>query len=249
MKTQDFNLGDLLINKLLINFLIKNKKDIIFDASELDISFCKNVLSDIPNPIFFSTKRNLTYYIQFFFAPFYFDAIILPPGATRKATLFDVKTIFILLYFKLTKIKVIKLGRSYSSNTFLGEYIQKTITFLTHYTLVRDEKSLKRIKLLENQKNIACASDLIILLEKNEQELNKKLDYFIASFRYPQNSTVEEKSIFVKKSAQFLYFYAKKYNLKIKLTWQVSIDEECMRSVECELKKMGLMTELEEITL
>ncbi|MCB1277598.1 polysaccharide pyruvyl transferase family protein [Prosthecobacter sp.] len=247
MKTQDSNLGDLLINKLLIDLLAERADCMLFDVSGVSYKFREAVTADVPSPVIFSTRRDLGYYLKLLLCRKYFDVIIAPPGHAGKAGWRHVVPVVFAFYYRLLGVRYMRLGKSIPHNTGLGALLEKILVLISHHTLVRDQGSLERVRMFQNQRNISCAPDLIVLLFGKEPPATGKHG-LIVSFRfdyYPE----EKRPAFVKQVAELAAHYARQHSLPITLTWQVERDEACVRAVAAELNAMGLGTSLAEVTL
>jgi polysaccharide pyruvyl transferase WcaK-like protein len=248
MKTQDSNLGDLLINKLLIDLLAEKADRMLFDVSGVSKQFREALIADVRSPVIFATKRGLSYYLKLLFCRAYFDVIIAPPGHAGKVSWRHVVPIAFAIYYRLLGVRYMRLGKSIPNNGGLGARLEKLLVRLSHHTMVRDQGSLERIRSFKNQRNISCAPDLIVLLSGKEPPNVAKNGGLIVSFRfdyYPE----EKRAGFVQQVAALAAHYARQHALPVTLTWQVERDEECVRAIAAELNAMGIETALREITL
>ncbi len=248
MKTQDSNLGDLLINKLLIDLLAEKADRMLFDVSGVSKQFRDALIADVRNPVIFATKRGLGYYLKLLFCRAYFDVIIAPPGHAGKANWRHVVPIAFAIYYRLLGVRYMRLGKSIPINTGLGARLEKLLVRLSHHTMVRDQESLERIRSSKDQRNISCAPDLIVLLSGKEKPPVTGKSGLVVSFRfdyYPE----DKRGAFVKQVAELAAHNAKQHSLPVTLTWQVERDEACVRAIAAELNAMGLETSQLGITL
>lgn len=248
MKTQDSNLGDLLINKLLIDLLAEKADRMLFDVSGVSKQFRDALIADVRNPVIFATNRGLGYYLKLLFCRAFFDVIIAPPGHAGKAGWRHVVPIAFAIYYRLLGVRYMRLGKSIPNNSGLGARLEKLLVRLSHHTMVRDKESLERIRSSKGQQNISCAPDLIVLLSGEKKPAVTTKSGLVASFRfdyYPE----EKRVAFVKQAAELTAHYARAHSLPVTLTWQVERDETCVRAIAEELKSMGFQTSLLGITL
>lgn len=248
MKTQDSNLGDLLINKLLIDLLAEKADRMLFDVSGVSKQFREALIADVPSPVIFSTNRGLGYYLKLLFCRSHFDVIVAPPGHAGKASWRHVVPIVFAWYYRLRGVRYMRLGKSIPHNTGMGARLEKFLVRLSHHTMVRDQESLERIRSSKNQQNISCSPDLIVLLSGKERPAAVSKSGLIVSFRfdyYPE----KKRPAFVKQVAELAAHHARAHSLPVTLTWQVERDEACVRAVAEELKNMGIASTLLAITL
>lgn len=248
MKTQDSNLGDLLINKLLIDLLAEKAARMLFDVTGVSQVFRDALMEGVSAASVFATRRGAGYYLKLLHCRKHFDVIIAPPGHAGRASWRLLVPIAFALYYRVLGVRYMRLGKSIPHNSGVGAVLEKLLVLLSHHTMVRDHGSLERIRLFKSQRNISCAPDLIVLLSGKERPPITSRSGLIASFRfdyYPE----ETRAAFVKQVAELTAHHARAHALPVTLTWQVERDEDCVRAVADELKKLGIESSLLGITL